>query len=117
MSSKAETGTWMSSASSASSTSKKRAASWVWSWGSPTAIRLVLHLAPECACSLRGFNILALGVGERTDLEHWNRRLGRMAIDHSKILKGQAGWLMEAVDPDGMLVQLHTMEHPTSDEA
>jgi catechol 2,3-dioxygenase-like lactoylglutathione lyase family enzyme len=76
-----------------------------------------LHLAPERAASLNGFNILALGVGDRTDLEHWGRRLDGMGIDHSKVLKGHTGWLMDVVDPDGMLVQLHTMEHPTADEA
>lgn len=75
-----------------------------------------LHLAPERACSLKGFNILALGVGERTDLDHWSRRLDGMGIEHSKIVKGHAGWRMDVVDPDGMLVQLHTMEHPTADE-
>jgi len=76
-----------------------------------------LHLDPDRAVALRGFCILALEVGPQDGLHHWVDHLDRLQVAHSGVREGHLGLLVEVPDPDGILVQLHTTEHPSADEA
>jgi len=74
-----------------------------------------LHAQPELAVALRGFTILALSVQDRAALEEWVARFQELSVEHSPVLEGHAGWLLHVVDPDGLVVQLHTVGQPTAD--
>ncbi len=76
-----------------------------------------LHLDPERATALRGFCLLALQVEGQTALYDWVEYLDALGIGHLGVRDGHLGLLVEVPDPDGVLVQLHTGEHPSGDEA
>jgi catechol 2,3-dioxygenase-like lactoylglutathione lyase family enzyme len=76
-----------------------------------------LHLDPRRARALAGFCVLALQVDGQGALGAWVERLDALGVAHSGIREGHLGLLVEVADPDGIVVQLHTAEHPSSDEA
>jgi len=76
-----------------------------------------LHHDPTRADALRGFCILALEVGTQAALHDWVAHLDTLDVSHAGIRDGHLGLLVEVPDPDGILVQLHTTEHPSADEA
>lgn len=76
-----------------------------------------LHLDPERVPALRGFCLIALQVGTQLALNEWVEHLDGLGIGHSGVREGHLGLLVEVPDPDGVLVQLHTAEHPSADEA
>jgi catechol 2,3-dioxygenase-like lactoylglutathione lyase family enzyme len=76
-----------------------------------------LHRDAARARALRGFCILALEVGPQAALGDWVAHLDGLGLEHSGIRDGHLGLLVEVPDPDGILVQLHTTEHPSADEA
>ena len=76
-----------------------------------------LHLDPARARSVAGFCILALQVPGQTALGTWVEHLDTAGIHHSGVREGHLGLLVELADPDGIVVQLHTAEHPSADEA
>ena len=82
----------------------------------PTGLTLGLHLAPERAAAMRGFAVVALAVSTREDLEHWVARLDAARVEHSEVKPGHLGWCLDVVDPDGVLVQLHTADEPSVDD-
>jgi catechol 2,3-dioxygenase-like lactoylglutathione lyase family enzyme len=76
-----------------------------------------LHLDPERAAALSGFCLLALEVGGQPALYDWVEYLDGQGVAHFGVREGHLGLLVEVPDPDGVLVQLHTAEHPSADEA
>lgn len=82
----------------------------------PTGLILGLHAAPERAAAMAGFAVVALAVQTRGDLQSWIGRLDVAGVEHSKIEPGHLGWSLDVVDPDGMLVELHTAEEPSADD-
>jgi len=81
-----------------------------------SAMTIGLHLDPERAAALSGFCLLALQVGDAPALYEWAEYLDGLGIGHSGVRDGHLGLLIEVPDPDGVLVQLHTAEHPSGDE-
>jgi catechol 2,3-dioxygenase-like lactoylglutathione lyase family enzyme len=80
-------------------------------------IAVGLHLDPVRARALAGFCVLALEVRDQGTLGAWVERLDALAVAHSGIREGHLGLYLELADPDGIVVQLHTAEHPSADEA
>ena len=78
---------------------------------------LGLHHAPTLAHALKGFCSVALSVGFQTELTRWCGHLDGLGVAHSTPADGHLGWYVDVPDPDGLVVQLHTIEQPTSDEA
>jgi catechol 2,3-dioxygenase-like lactoylglutathione lyase family enzyme len=83
----------------------------------PSGLTLGLHDAPALARSLRGFCSVALSVGASDDLDHWCTRLDTLRVEHTAPAEGHLGWHVEVPDPDGLIIQLHTIGQPTADEA
>ena len=83
----------------------------------PSGVRLGLHLEPHRAPALRGFAVLSLRVSTRADLEAWSAHFDRLGVEHSVITAGHPGFRLEVADPDGICVELHTIGHPTTDDA
>jgi catechol 2,3-dioxygenase-like lactoylglutathione lyase family enzyme len=81
----------------------------------PTGEVVHLHAKPQLAIALRGFTILSLSVPNRASLEEWASRFEALGVDHSPLVEGHRGWLLHVVDPDGLWVQLHTVDQPTAD--
>jgi catechol 2,3-dioxygenase-like lactoylglutathione lyase family enzyme len=82
-----------------------------------SGLTLGLHHAPELARSLEGFCSVALSVGDSDDLDHWCTRLDTLGTQHTSPAEGHLGWYVEVPDPDGLIIQLHTIAQPTADEA
>lgn len=81
----------------------------------PAGGTIHLHEQPDFARALKGFAILALSVRAVADLEIWSDRLDDLGVDHGGITVGHSGWFLHCLDPDGLQVQLHTLEQPTAD--
>ena len=82
-----------------------------------SAVTLGLHLDPPRARAMAGFCVLALEVQDQGALGAWVDRLDGLGITHSGVREGHLGSYLEVADPDGVVVQLHTAEHPSADEA
>ena len=79
-------------------------------------LTLGLHYAPALAQALRGFCSIALSVG--TDaLDQWCTHLDTLGVKHTAPAEGHLGWYVEVPDPDGLIIQLHTISQPSADEA
>ena len=85
--------------------------------GQPSGPTLGLHYAPALARQLDGFCPVALSVGTADDLKQWCARLDTLGVRHSAPANGHLGWYIGIPDPDGIIVELHTIEQPTADEA
>ena len=58
-----------------------------------------------------GLDHFAFYVGSTDELEEWSRRLDREGIEHSEIKPaGAFGSMIELRDPDGIQLELHTLE-------
>jgi catechol 2,3-dioxygenase-like lactoylglutathione lyase family enzyme len=82
-----------------------------------SGLNLGLHHDPDLARTLRGFCCLALSVGSHDDLTRSCARLDALGIDHTAPTEGHLGWYIEAADPDGIVIQLHTADQPSADGA
>jgi catechol 2,3-dioxygenase-like lactoylglutathione lyase family enzyme len=85
--------------------------------GHASGVTLGLHVAPELARALEGFCVLALSIAEVADLTGWSRHLDSLHVGYSGPTEGHVGWYLEVPDPDGILVELHTMGRLAADEA
>jgi catechol 2,3-dioxygenase-like lactoylglutathione lyase family enzyme len=83
----------------------------------PGGLTLGLHYAPALARALHGFCSVALSVGTFDDLTRCCTRLDAVGIAHSEPAEGHLGWFVEVPDPDGLVIQLHTVGQPAADEA
>jgi len=83
----------------------------------PSGLAVGVHRDRDRAAALSGFCLLALEVGTQAELHDWLAHLDALGVGHSGIREGHLGLLIEVPDPDGVLVQLHTAEHPSADEA
>jgi catechol 2,3-dioxygenase-like lactoylglutathione lyase family enzyme len=85
--------------------------------GHPSGLTLGLHDAPDLARALHGFCSIALSIGGVDDLTQWCTRLDTLGVNCSAPAEGHLGWYIEVPDPDGLIIQLHTIGQPTADEA
>jgi catechol 2,3-dioxygenase-like lactoylglutathione lyase family enzyme len=85
--------------------------------GHPCGITLGLHHAPSLARVLRGFCSVALSVGDFDDLVQWCTRLDSLDVRHSAPTEGHLGSYIEVPDPDGHIIELHTIGQATAADA
>ncbi len=83
----------------------------------PSGFTIGLHAAPAEAEALAGFTLLALDVGSHPMLESWEEWLEARGVPHGQISEGPLGWYIQCTEPSGMVIELHTGEHPSADEA
>ena len=83
----------------------------------PCGIMVGLHAEPARVSALVGFSPVAFCVGGLKDLDNWSKRLDHLGVAHSSAAEAHIGWSVMIPDPDGLLVQLHTVRHPAADEA
>lgn len=72
-----------------------------------------LHADPDAARSLEGFCVLALSVD---DLPEWSDYLDRIGIEHTPLERGPRGDHLSVSDPDGLVIELHTLAQPSTEE-
>jgi len=82
-----------------------------------SGVTIGIHLDPPRARALAGFCVLALEVPGQEALAAWVDHLDAKAVAHSGVREGHLGLYVEVLDPDGIVLQLHTAEHPSADEA
>ena len=76
-----------------------------------------LHHDPSRAVALAGFCMVAIAVDTSETLSKWNSWLDQIEVAHTGIINGPLGWYIDVSDPDGLIVQLHTPEHPSVEES
>ena len=82
-----------------------------------SGLTLGLHYAPALARALEGFCSIALSVGADDDLTLWCERFDALGVDHSLPCEGHLGRYVAVPDPDGLVIELHTLDQPAADEA
>ncbi len=82
--------------------------------GSPS---VGLHHDPHRAAALAGFCVVAITVDSRTALSDWDSWLNQIDAVHSPMVQGVLGWYIDISGPDGLIVQLHTPEHPSVEDS
>ena len=85
--------------------------------GHRSGLTLGLHFAPELARALEGYCPVALSVAAHDELIRCCARLDRAGVGHSGPIEGHLGWYVEVPDPDGIVIEIHTVDQPTADEA
>jgi catechol 2,3-dioxygenase-like lactoylglutathione lyase family enzyme len=85
--------------------------------GHRNGLTLGLHYAPALARALSGFCPVAFSVGDADRLIQWCTRLDTVDVNHSAPTEGHLGWYVEVPDPDGIIIELHTISQPAADEA
>jgi catechol 2,3-dioxygenase-like lactoylglutathione lyase family enzyme len=78
---------------------------------------LGLHFDPPRAAALAGFCVVELAVASRDALSQWEPWLEAIGAVHTGTVEGPLGWHIDVSDPDRLIVQLHTPEHPSVEEA
>jgi catechol 2,3-dioxygenase-like lactoylglutathione lyase family enzyme len=76
--------------------------------GGPSPISL--RQAPEHAAGLSGFDVIAWLVEDKAAVERWAAWLDELGIDHSPIIEGGIGWIINFEDPDGTQIRLYTRQ-------
>jgi len=80
----------------------------------PSGVVMGLHDDPRRAAPLRGFMVVALSV---SDVGEWLDHLDRRGVPHGPLEDHHLGRGCRVPDPDGILVQLQTLDQPSADEA
>lgn len=77
------------------------------------SVRLALRHDPGRAVALAGFDLIALAVGTRDDLNTLLETARAAGSTPGEVMGGREGWACDLADPDGIVVRLYTHErHP-----
>jgi catechol 2,3-dioxygenase-like lactoylglutathione lyase family enzyme len=76
-----------------------------------------LHHDPSRAVALAGFCVVAIAVDSSETLSKWSSWLDQIEAVHTGIIDGPLGRYIDISDPDGLIAQLHTLEHPSVEES
>ena len=79
----------------------------------PSGLVVGLHTDPDAAGALKGFCVLGLGVD---NLSEWVAYLDRNDISHGPVEPGPRGMHVCISDPDGLVVELHTLAQPSTED-
>jgi catechol 2,3-dioxygenase-like lactoylglutathione lyase family enzyme len=80
----------------------------------PSGVIIGLHRAPELARSLRGFAVMGLAVDS---VDEWASHLEALAVPYHAFEDSHLGRCLAVEDPDGVVIELHTPDQPSVDEA
>ena len=83
----------------------------------PRGFVIGLHEDPARAEALKDFAVLGLTVADVKQLQEWCDYLDRRGVVHSDVREGHLGSYVDVVDPDGILVRLHTGIAPDAEDA
>ncbi|MFJ9363945.1 VOC family protein [Nocardia sp. NPDC101769] len=72
------------------------------------AIPVELRLNPLAATAIAGFDPVTLGVDGVEGLRRWAAHLDEVGVEHSPIITGFIGHLIEFRTPDGLCVRIYT---------
>jgi catechol 2,3-dioxygenase-like lactoylglutathione lyase family enzyme len=72
-----------------------------------------VHLDPERVVAFRGFPVLGLSVD---DVVAWCSYLDELGVEHSEIMDGHLGSCVQLADPDGLVIELQTVDQPSAYE-
>ena len=72
------------------------------------AVPVELRLAPAAAAALAGYDPVTFGVAGRAGLDAWVDQLDSAGIEHSPVISGFAGQLIEFQTPDGLAIRIYT---------
>lgn len=67
-----------------------------------------LRLAPAAARAVAGYDPVTFGVADLAALETWAAHLDAVGIEHSPVINGYIGQLIDLRTPDGLAVRLYT---------
>jgi len=85
-----------------------------------------LRLAPKAAKAVDGYDPVTFGVADEQALQEWVEHFDAVGAQHSGIIEGFAGKLVEVTSPDGLAIRLYTVPaggyanaefHPDLDQA
>jgi catechol 2,3-dioxygenase-like lactoylglutathione lyase family enzyme len=76
----------------------------------PTRAVISLHADPDRARALSGFAPVGLTVHDLDALNRWGDYLSQQMVEHSAIYPAHVGFAMNVHGPDGINIQLHTLE-------
>jgi catechol 2,3-dioxygenase-like lactoylglutathione lyase family enzyme len=79
----------------------------------PSGVVIGLREEPERARALRGFVPVALSV---PDVGAWVDYLDGRAVPHEPLVDGHLGQYLQIPDPDGIIIELHTLHQPSEDK-
>lgn len=82
----------------------------------PTGTLVYLRAAPQQAAALRGFALLSLATPSRAEMDRWTEHLTAVGATQHGPRAAHLGWVLDVVDPDGLLVQLRTTEEVSGDD-
>ena len=60
--------------------------------------------------------VLCFRVASRGELARWDQRLTELGVEHSSPRRAHLGLALDAVDPSGLRIQLHTPELISADD-
>ena len=66
----------------------------------------------ETAKALSGFDPIAFGVLERSDVEAWEAHMDEVGIAHLPVVAAAMGWILRLQDPDGLEVHIYSWAKP-----
>ena len=67
-----------------------------------------LRLAPAAAAAIAGYDPVTFGVADRAALDDWISHLDAVGVEHSPVIAGFAGHLIEFRTPDGLAIRAYT---------
>jgi catechol 2,3-dioxygenase-like lactoylglutathione lyase family enzyme len=67
-----------------------------------------LRLAPEAAAAVVGYDPVTFGVADKAALDQWAAHLDAAGVEHSPVIVGFAGHLIELRTPDGLAIRVYT---------
>jgi hypothetical protein len=80
----------------------------------PSGVTLGLHHDPARSGALSGFVVVALAT---SDIAEWSDYLDRRGQQSSGIERHELGERVIVTGPAGLMIELHTIDQPSEDEA
>ncbi|HEY5011634.1 MAG TPA: VOC family protein [Acidimicrobiia bacterium] len=85
------------------------------SYRSKGDLTLALRENAAAANGIAGFDPFAIMLRDRSDIEHWVRRLDELAVSHSAVIEAPIGYIMTFDDPDGLQLRFYTLNEHGAD--
>jgi catechol 2,3-dioxygenase-like lactoylglutathione lyase family enzyme len=67
-----------------------------------------LRLAPTAAAAVAGYDPVTFGVADNAALDDWISHLDAVGVEHSPVIAGFVGHLIEFRTPDGLAIRVYT---------
>ena len=74
----------------------------------PLAIALRENFS--AAAGNNGFDPVSFAIADREAADAWAERLDSLGIQHTPVLQGSLGWVLDMTDPDGTVIRLYSLQ-------